>query len=168
MNIKLIPYIVVVLFLGIIISMQYKSQNRIVELNKSLADVQKQFTDYQLKQKEMQLNIINEINESNNKRMSELNESIAKINTITNNNRAIINELRSITSTAETNYDSFSEATRKHYTETLRKLFNESTEILVEIAERADRSTEAAIIYHTQLVDQYEIVKKHNESAQEK
>jgi hypothetical protein len=79
-----------------------------------------------LKQKEMQVNIITEITEANNQRMSELNEAINKINTVTNNNRTIINELRAETKAAEANYDSLSEAGRKYYTQALSNVFNES------------------------------------------
>ena len=160
--IKLIPYLIIIALLSIIGYLQFNFHRNITNINNKLVESQRQFTEYQLKQKEIQSNILIEITESNNKRNSELNEAINKINNITNSNRTIINQLRNETTEATTNYNNLSEASRKHYTETLNQLFNESAELLVEIAENADRSTDAAITYHNLLTDQYNIVQSSN------
>lgn len=165
---KTIPYIIIIALLGGIVYLQFNFHRDITNINNQLVESQKQFAEYQLKQKEMQVNIITEITEANNQRMSELNEAINKINTVTNNNRTIINELRAETKAAEANYDSLSEASRKYYTQALSNVFNESAELLVEFAEAADRSTEAAVMYHGMLVDQYEIVNKYNQDLEKK
>ena len=165
---KTIPYIIIIALLCGIVYVQFNFHRDITNINNQLVESQKQFAEYQLKQKEMQVNIITEITEANNQRMSELNEAINKINTVTNNNRTIINELRAETKAAEANYDSLSEASRKYYTQALSNVFNESAELLVEFAEAADRSTEAAVMYHGMLVDQYEIVNKYNQDLEEK
>ena len=123
---KTIPYIIIIALLGGIVYLQFNFHRDITNINNQLVESQKQFAEYQLKQKEMQVNIITEITEANNQRMSELNEAINKINTVTNNNRTIINELR-----AEANYDSLSEASRKYYTQALSNVFNESAGLTI-------------------------------------
>ena len=82
--------------------------------------------------------------------------------------RQLADELRAETKAAEANYDSLSEASRKYYTQALSNVFNESAELLVEFSTAADRSTEAAVMYHGMLVDQYEIVNKYNQDLEEK
>ena len=133
---KTIPYIIIIALLGGIVYLQFNFHRDITNINNQLVESQKQFAEYQLKQKEMQVNIITEITEANNQRMSELNEAINKINTVTNNNRTIINELRAETKAAETkaaeaNYDSLSEASRKYYTQALSNVFNESAGLTI-------------------------------------
>ncbi len=160
---KLIPYLIIIILLAVIGYLQYTFHKNIISVQSQLNESHKSFAEYQLKQKENQLLIITAINDANNKRVSELNDAINKINVITNNNRTAINELRQETATAETNYNNLSEATRKHYTETVNRLFNESAELLVEFSAAADKSTAAAITYHGMLNDQYEIVNKYNE-----
>jgi uncharacterized protein YxeA len=58
---KTIPYIIIIALLGGIVYLQFNFHRDITNINNQLVESQKQFAEYQLKQKEMQVNIITEI-----------------------------------------------------------------------------------------------------------
>lgn len=166
MNIfKYIPYIIILILLVAVGYQQFSFKNQLADIQKTLIANQSALYKYQLEQKDNQIKIISEINSYNNERFGELNEKLNEINNISNNNRKLINGLQQTTNSYETNYNNFTESTRLQYISTINKLFNESTELLTEIAGEADRSTEAAIAYKDILDKNYQIINDHNQET---
>ena len=153
---------IILILLVYVAYQQFTFYRQISSIQKELIESRKEFSEYKEKQNKIAIQIITEVNDVNSKKFGELYEKIDKINSISNDNRVIINKLHKTTTEAVTNYDSLTDDTRKRYNEAISELFNESTELLGEIAKEADRSTEAAITYHELLVEQKRIVDEAN------
>ena len=156
--------IIVLILLGYIAYQQFTFYRQISSIQKELIESRKEFSEYKDQQNKITVQIITEINEANTKKFGELYEKLDKINSISNDNRVIINKLHKTTKEAVTNYDSLTDDTRKRYNEAISELFNESTELLGEISKEADGSTAAAITYHELLVEYKRIVDEANSS----
>lgn len=156
--------IIILILLGYIAYQQFTFYRQMSSIQAELIESRKEFSEYKEQQNKITVQIITEINEANTKKFGELYEKLDKINSISNDNRVIINKLHKTTKEAVSNYDSLADDTRKRYNEAISELFNESTELLGEISKEADRSTEAAITYHELLVEYKRIVDEANSS----
>lgn len=153
---------IILILLVYVAYQQFTFYRQISSIQKELIESRKEFSEYKEKQNKIAIQIITEVNDVNSKKFGELYEKLDKINSISNDNRVIINKLHKTTKEAVSNYDSLADDTRKRYNEAISELFNESTELLGEIAKEADRSTEAAITYHELLVEYKRIVDESN------
>ena len=153
---------IILILLVYVAYQQFTFYRQISSIQKELIESRKEFSEYKEKQNKIAIQIITEVNDVNSKKFGELYEKLDKINSISNDNRVIINKLHKTTTEAVTNYDSLTDDTRKRYNEAISELFNESTELLGEIAKEADRSTDAAITYHELLVEYKRIVDEAN------
>ena len=153
---------IILILLVYVAYQQFTFYRQISSIQKELIESRKEFSEYKEKQNKIAIQIITEVNDVNSKKFGELYEKLDKINSISNDNRVIINKLHKTTTEAVTNYDSLTDDTRKRYNEAISELFNESTELLGEISKEADRSTDAAITYHELLVEYKRIVDEAN------
>ena len=164
---RYISYIIMLILLSVIGYQQFSFNRQLTKIQADLLTQQKSIYEYKLSQQKSQIEVINSINEYNNKKFGELDAKINTINTNYDTNRKLIDGLRTTTNNYETNYNSFTEDTRFKYTKTVNELFRASSDLLIELARVADKNTEAAITYKNVLDENYIIVNKYN-SEQEK
>lgn len=166
---KIFLYVITTIFtlmIGYIAYQQYNFYRQMSSIQLQLNQSQKALADYQEKNYKSQTLILSTIQQSNDKLSKDLENNINEVKNIDITNTDKLNRLHKTTNSIATNSDKYSKATTEAYLQTTTLLFNESTDLLREIARDADEANARALAYYTMLDNQYNIVQEYNiESA---
>lgn len=161
--IRLIPYIVILIFMGYIGYKEFDNHKKQSELKDEIISMKDQLNNYKEKQSKLTIELVTKINEINNKNYEELNEKISKINAVVNTNNNLVTKLRNETTRISNDWNTFSDATKDTYVRQINDEFTRSTELLTRIAGQDDRNYEAAVTYYDMLVEYHKLSLKYQE-----
>lgn len=150
---RLIPYIVILIFMGYIGYKEFNNNKKQSELKDEIIAMKTELHDYKRMQSELAISMVNELNAINIKHYGELNDKISKINATVATNNNIITQLRQDSERTNNDWDTYSDTTKAALNRQINDEFNRSAELLVRIAGENDRNHEAAVTYYNMLVD---------------
>lgn len=151
-----IPYIIILIFICYIGYKEYDANKSKSDLKSEIIKLQNDIHASDLRQYELTIKMMNDFNESQDKRMKEMKNEIDKIDHIVTTNNNLVTKLHSITKEVDTNINSYSDAEKDNYIREINERFRESAEILVEISKNSDQNHAAAVTYYNMLVDLHE------------
>lgn len=150
---RLIPYIVILIFMGYIGYKEFSNNKKQSELKDEIIAMKTELHDYKRMQSELAISMVNELNAINIKHYGELNDKISKINATVATNNNIITQLRQDSERTNNDWNTYSDTTKAALNRQINDEFNRSAELLVRIAGENDRNHEAAVTYYNMLVD---------------
>lgn len=158
---KIITLLISIL-IGIILYQQISFNAQMSQMKSEMIKSNKNIADFKISQERLKNDILVSINESNNKKVNELNEKID----IIRNNVALIsksnNGLSNTTRDYEATIDNRSSASKDNYIKTINPLFTESVGLLLESSRAADECIEKAITLQSILDEQHRIINEKN------
>lgn len=150
---RLIPYIVILIFIIFIGYKEFDSYKSSSELKSQIISLQKQIKDSDQKQYDQTIKMIREYSILQDQRMKEMTDEITKINTTVSHNTTIVTSLHDTTKTVDSNLNTYSDATKDAYIRSINDQFRECTNSIVEVAKQSDENHSAALTYYNMLVD---------------
>lgn len=154
--------VLISILIGIILYQQISFNKQISQMKTELITNGKNISDFKVAQEKLKSDIILSINESNNKKVNELNEKINAINDTVSSINKSNNSLSITTRSYEASIDNRSTASKDNYIKTINPLFSESINLLTESSRAADECIEKAITLQSILDEQYKIINEKN------
>lgn len=157
--IRLIPYVIILIFMGYIGYKEYNNYKNQSELKDQIISLKTELMDYKENQNQLTIQMVSDMNEINNKNYEDLNVKISKVNAVVATNNDLVAKLQTDTKRSEDDWNTYSDAKKTAYIKQINDEFRKLTEISVRIAEESDKNYDAAVTYYDILVDYHNISK---------
>lgn len=154
--------ILISILIGIILYQQISFNKQSSQMKSELINNTKAIYNFKIEQEKLKNEIVLSINESNTKKVNELNEKINAINDTVSSINKSNNSLSITTRSYEASIDNRSSTSKDNYIKTINPLFSESIDLLTESSRAADECIEKAITLQSILDEQYKIINEKN------
>lgn len=158
---RLIPYIIILIFMIYIGYKEYDNHKKQSSLKDEIISLQNEIVDFKEQQHKLTIELLSEYNRINQTNVEKLNEKINVINANVRSNNDLVTKLHTTTKRIESDWDTYSDATKTAYIQAINDEFRRSTNLLTRIAESDDRNYEIAVTYYNMLLEYHNASKEY-------